>query len=174
LSAEFQLVWMCKSKIIPRFLSGSRRCRCSMHRLQRLVYSIYSAVVSNKKKRRPIPPGLCTAQRVGCVRLCSHAAVRAYTPMVSCNVSLFSLSSKYGRKRSDQSFCCLGPGTPAARLPAPGAPRSAGPAGRPDCGTGGGARLDHVDPPCPARTGGTAAGMAVAAEYSLRGGYRGE
>src|SRR5215510_795666 len=69
LSAECQLVWMCRSKIIPRFLSGSRRCRCNIHRLQRLVYSICGAVVSNKKKRRPIPPCPLTAHRVGCAHL---------------------------------------------------------------------------------------------------------
>src|SRR5712692_8535422 len=174
LSAECQLVWMCRSKIIPRFLSGSRRCRCSIHRLQRLVYSICGAVVSNKKKHRPIPPCPLTAHRVGCARLCSHAAARVYEPQVPCNVSLFSLLSKYGRKRSDQSLCCLGPGTSSARLQAPGAPRPAWPAGRPDCGTGGGARLDHVNAPRAARTGGTPAVMAGAAPYSLRGGYRGD
>jgi len=40
-------------QIIPRFLSGSRRCRCSMHRLQRLVYA--SVAPSCQTKSSPDP-----------------------------------------------------------------------------------------------------------------------
>src|SRR5438552_2037215 len=90
-------------------------------------------------------------------------------PQRSCNLSLFSLSSKYGRKRSDQSLGCLGPRTPSERLSAPGAPRPAWAAGRPDCRAGGCPRLDHVDAPRTARTGGTPAVVAGAAPDSLCG-----